>query len=114
MSLTDLKRRKPKPRKSLSIEEFIEDANNYAFGQPSLSQRTKKKHKAKQTVSLKKQSSKIFRHATFTLTESCIAQLNQLARDNKIAKSRLIRMMIKDFADKSPQAIELLIDENQD
>ena len=32
MSLTDLKRKKPKlHRESVSVDDFIEDANNYAF-----------------------------------------------------------------------------------
>jgi hypothetical protein len=43
MSLTDLKRRKKKsPRDSISVDDFIEDANNYAFGQQSAVSRNKK------------------------------------------------------------------------
>ncbi|ASJ96482.1 MULTISPECIES: hypothetical protein [Shewanella] len=114
MSLTDLKRRKPKPRKKLSVEEFIEDANNYAFGQPSLAKRIKKKRKTNTTVNQKKQASRIFRHATFTLTETSIAQLNELAKESKIAKSRLIRMMITEFASKSKQQLQALIEVSED
>lgn len=114
MSLTDLKQRKPKPRKKLTIEEFIEDANNYAFGQPSLAGRAKKKHKANETLGLKKQSTKIFKHATFTLTESSITQLNQLSKSNKVAKSRLIRMMITEFAEMSKAELQQLIENSHD
>lgn len=114
MSLTDLKRRKPKPRKKLTIEEFIEDANNYAFGQPSLAGRTKKKHKVNETLGLKKQSTKIFKHATFTLTESCITELTQLAKHNKVAKSRLIRMMITEFAEMPEAELKHLIENSHD
>ncbi|QYJ84785.1 replication protein RepA [Shewanella mesophila] len=114
MSLTDLKRRKPKPRKKLTIEEFIEDANNYAFGQPSLAGRTKKKRKVNETLGLKKQSTKIFKHATFTLTESSITELNQLAKSNKVAKSRLIRMMITEFAKMSEADLQQLIENSHD
>jgi hypothetical protein len=114
MSLTDLKRRKPKPRKKLSVEEFIEDANNYAFGQPSLTTRTRRKHKTNQTLGLKKQSTKIFRHATFTLTENAIMQLNELAKESKVAKSRLIRMMITEFAEMSKAELQQLIENSHD
>ncbi|CAM4089013.1 MULTISPECIES: hypothetical protein [Shewanella] len=114
MSLTDLKRRKSKPRKKLSVEDFIEDANNYAFGQPSLSNRVKKQRKTNTTVNQKKQASRIFRHATFTLTETSIAQLNSLAKESKVAKSRLIRMMITEFAGKSKAELQALIELSQD
>lgn len=37
MSLTDLKRKKPKQIiKPVSVDDFIEDANNYALGKASL------------------------------------------------------------------------------
>ena len=37
MSLTDLKRKKPKlHKKSVSVDDFIEDANNYAFGKQTV------------------------------------------------------------------------------
>ncbi|MCZ4337096.1 replication protein RepA [Shewanella colwelliana] len=114
MSLTDLKRRKPKPRKKLSVEEFIEDANNYAFGQPSLAKKTRKKKPTHESMELKKQSTKIYRHATFTLTEQSIEQLNELAKTANVAKSRLIRMMITDFATKDKNELASIIENSLD
>lgn len=100
MSLTDLKRQlaKKKP-KSVSIEDFIEDANNYAQGKPS--KIGAKSHGAKKTAEQAKQEKhlKQFRHATFTLTEQSISQLDELSQQTGIAKSKLLRMFIANFAD---------------
>jgi len=99
MSLTDLKRKKPKvDRSKISVEDFIADANNYAAGKPSLlvSEQLKKQKRG-----LDKQSTKTYRHATFTLTESSIAQLDKIAKGSGIAKSRLVRILIKEFSSKS-------------
>ncbi|MCH1931644.1 ribbon-helix-helix domain-containing protein [Shewanella sp. A25] len=98
MSLTDLKRKKPKQViKSVSVEDFIEDANNYAFGKASiLSTQPPPLLKG-----LDKKSTKMYRHATFTLTETSISQLDELSKETKIAKSRLVRILIDEFSRKS-------------
>lgn len=102
MSLTDLKRRKKAaPRKHVSAEEFIEDANNYAFGQPSVVSRNRKKRAHALKKGLNKHRTKIYKHATFSLTYQTIDLLDKLATDAKIAKSRLIRKLIIDFAEKT-------------
>jgi hypothetical protein len=102
MSLTDLKRRKKKsPQGSISVDDFIENANSYAFGQQSAVHRNKKKLKQAQSNGLDKRSTKIYKHATFSLTEDAIAVLDDLAKKSKIAKSRLIRILIHNFVDKS-------------
>jgi len=102
MSLTDLKRRKKiAPRKNVSIEDFIEDANNYAFGQPSVVSRNRKKLTTTKHKGLDKHSTKIYKHATFSLTEESIGILDKLASQSKIAKSRLIRILIHEFSNKN-------------
>ncbi|MBB1269920.1 replication protein RepA [Shewanella sp. SR44-3] len=89
MSLTDLKRKKLKPKpKSISADEFISDADNYAMG-----------NKAQSLIKpgLNKTNSSLYRHATFTLTEHSISQLDTLAMNNKLAKSKILRLLIDDF-----------------
>ncbi|WP_335899993.1 replication protein RepA [Shewanella algae] len=102
MSLTDLKRQKIKSKaKKVSVEDFIEDANNYAHGKPS---RLTGIAAAKSQTGLDKKSTRLYRHATFTLTEASISQLDSIARKTGIAKSRLLRIFIRDFHNLSDKA----------
>jgi hypothetical protein len=103
MSLTDLKRKKTKDtRVKVSVDDFIEDANNYALGlgashgQPVITSTTQDFLKG-----LDKKSTKIYRHATFTLTEKSISQLDEIAKSNKVAKSKILRILIDDFYQQS-------------
>lgn len=111
MSLTDLKRKKKKIHQAnISVEDFIEDANNYAQGKPSMVE-----GQDIITKGLDKKTTKIFRHATFTLTEKSIDQLSQLSKDTNIAKSRLLRIFIQEFADKDKaEQAELLTQHQND
>lgn len=100
MSLTDLKRKKPKhDRKAVSVDDFIEDANNYAFGKQTVVGQSPQMQQSTEDFlrGLDKKSVKIYRHATFTLTEKSISQLNELSKNSQIAKSKLLRMLIDDF-----------------
>ncbi|MBT1443140.1 ribbon-helix-helix domain-containing protein [Shewanella sp. JM162201] len=100
MSLTDLKRKKPKlDRGQVSVDDFIEDANNYAFGRPTILDEDGKAIRAK--FGLDKSTTKVYRHATFSLTTKAIDQLDSLAKQTGIAKSKLLRILIKEFHDKS-------------
>jgi len=97
MSLTDLKRKQPKQViKAVSVDDFIDDANNYALGKASILNVA-----ATEAKGLNKQSAKIYRHATFTLTETSISQLDILAKETKIAKSRLLRILIDEFSQRT-------------
>ena len=93
MSLADLKKKQGKrPHKKLSVEEFIEDATAYSQGKSVLSNSTKRlgiQHKRKQAV-----KSTRFKHATFSLSNECIVQLNQLTQETGINKSKLIRLLV--------------------
>ncbi len=111
MSLTDLKRKKKKVQQTkISVEDFIEDANNYALGKPSVLEAKPARPKG-----LDKSTTKIFRHATFTLTEQSIAQLNALSKETNIAKSRLLRIFIQEFCNKSKhEQTELLENSHSD
>ncbi|ABL99491.1 ribbon-helix-helix protein, CopG family [Shewanella amazonensis] len=100
MSLTDLKRKKPKQdRGKISVEDFIDDANNYAHGRPTL---LDEEHLAARVkLGLDKSTTKVYRHATFSLTTKSIKQLDELAKQSGIAKSKLLRILIKEFHEKS-------------
>ncbi|AZG72878.1 replication protein RepA [Shewanella livingstonensis] len=99
MSLTDLKRKKPKDtRVKVSVDDFIEDANKYALGLDSAhGQSTIPLNTQDFLKGLDKKSTKIYRHATFTLTEKSISQLDELAKISKVAKSKILRILIDDF-----------------
>lgn len=99
MSLTDLKRQqiKKKPA-SVSIDDFIEDANNYAQGKPSKVATETAESKAQAAETAKEKAVKQFRHATFTLTEQSISQLDDLSLQTGIAKSKLLRIFIANFS----------------
>ncbi|MCH4293708.1 MULTISPECIES: ribbon-helix-helix domain-containing protein [Shewanella] len=100
MSLTDLKRKKPKlDRDKISVEDFIEDANNYALGRPTIIDEEGRNLRIK--LGLDKSTTKVYRHATFSLTTKSIEQLDDLAKQTGIAKSKLLRILIKEFHDKS-------------
>ncbi|WP_286264133.1 hypothetical protein [Thalassotalea atypica] len=126
MSLTDLKKNKDgkTKKKTFTVDEFISDAENYAKGTPEIVKRgaapESKNLDLKQAISFaekqvterekSKGSNKPFRHATFTLSEDAIAELNLLAKDAKLAKSHIIRILIDNLSskDQKAQLVELL------
>jgi len=121
MSLTDLKKStdgRGKKRK-FTVDEFISDADNYAKGAPeivsgvnynelNLTQAvlaTKQYVKQKtENVDSERKENKPFRHATFTLSEEAIDQLQDLAIDTKLAKSHILRILIDELCNKDQQA----------
>lgn len=103
MSLTDLKRKKPKDtRVKVSVDDFIEDANKYALGlDASHGQSNIASNTQEFLRGLDKKSTKIYRHATFTLTEKSISQLDEIAKVSKVAKSKILRILIDEFYQQS-------------
>ncbi|MFB0981252.1 MAG: hypothetical protein QMC62_10095 [Alteromonadaceae bacterium] len=108
MSLTDLKKsKKQKQNKgNFTVDEFIADAENYALGHPEIvnSQVTKNVSieqaiiaAKEQLISKKAKNHKPFRHATFTLSEQAIDQLQLLAKETNLAKSHIIRILINEL-----------------
>ena len=108
MSLTDLKKsKKQKQNKgNFTVDEFIADAENYALGHPEIvnSQVTKNVSieqaiiaAKEQLISKKAKNLKPFRHATFTLSEQAIDQLQLLAKETNLAKSHIIRILINEL-----------------
>ncbi|GLX78638.1 replication protein RepA [Thalassotalea insulae] len=119
MSLTDLKKSKDDKhkKKAFTVDEFIADAENYAKGAPELVSKGKKQpvdlaqalaaakqfEVKRQAERRKSKSDKPFRHATFTLSEEAIAQLQELAKDSQLAKSHIIRILINELCNKEQQ-----------
>lgn len=110
MSLTDLKKSKngPKKSKQFTVDEFIADAENYAQGKPKIVSSEQKDLSLQEAIlaakahAANKQENKAeggrrFRHATFTLSESAIEQLQTLAAETKLAKSHIIRILINEL-----------------
>ncbi|WP_057830029.1 hypothetical protein [Colwellia sp. TT2012] len=118
MSLIDLKKsnnRKVK-KKNFTIDEFISDAEDYAIGkpkvvsgenlnleqavilakQPRAAESNRPEHQSKKSKPAK-------RHATFTLSEDAIAQLDLLAKETHLAKSHILRIMIHELCNEEQQ-----------
>lgn len=70
-----------------------------------------RKLKKKITANQAKQSNKKkYRHATFTLSEEVITQLQYLADETKLAKSHIIRILIKELDDQDKiDQLELIL-----
>ena len=113
MSLSDLKKStdgKVK-KKKFTIDEFISDAENYARGEPEIvSSDPNNKLNLRQAIAAaknhveRKKTANVervpFRHATFTLSEDAIEQLQELAADTQLAKSHIIRILIDELCNK--------------
>jgi len=108
MSLTDLKKTTQgnKKKREFTVDEFIADAENYALGHPEIVNSDNTKNVSieqailaakKQLASKKMKGNKPFRHATFTLSEQAIIQLQNLAKETKLAKSHIIRILINEL-----------------
>ncbi|KMT66167.1 hypothetical protein XM47_05195 [Catenovulum maritimum] len=89
MGMADLKRTcyKSDKIKPVDVNQFINDADNYALGLPSL---------AEQKEAVKALGSKSIRkNATFSLTELSVNELALHADKLNMSKSALIRLLIQ-------------------
>ena len=91
------------------IDDFIEDATHYAAGQPAqvpqmaeiialetgFDGEFKAQHQIKPAPKVVPKGPGPYRKATFTLSESAIAHLAELASGCDVAKSKLIRFLIE-------------------
>lgn len=110
MSLTDLKKSNSGngKKKKFTIDEFINDAENYAKGAPKIvsAKASAPKNKKQKKVA----SKKLFKHATFTFNDKTFEELNELAASSKLAKSHILRILIAQLygLDKEAQLAILL------
>ncbi|RDV29053.1 ribbon-helix-helix domain-containing protein [Alteromonas aestuariivivens] len=100
MSLYNLRKSRPTDnRNAVSVDEFIEDAIHYASGYQGAAKKAAS-HAWPDDFELgeiipffnQQEGTKPMRRATFTLTESCIDKLAELAEQTGIPRSRLIRI----------------------
>lgn len=106
MSLTDLKKGQVKPKKKkaqVSVDEFIDDALNYAQGKPQIVSA----ERATATDITKAKKKSIYRRATFTLNEQAFSQLEYLADKSDLAKSHILRILLD--ADPDPELKQQLM-----
>ena len=122
MSLSDLKKsnKDSGKKKKFTVDEFIEDAENYAKGKPKIVVVHEEKNKLavqetiketkKRKAKVKAKAKKLFRHATFTFNDKTFEQLNELSKNSKLAKSHILRILIANLAeeDKDEQLKALL------
>ncbi|MFT4924364.1 MAG: hypothetical protein ACI8WB_000442 [Phenylobacterium sp.] len=125
MSLSDLKKKSTRSRVSnCSVDEFINNANHYASGSPTaydnvVSIKTGRAAEPgpafehvqataaidtlfagmKQAALSHGNKKQPYRKATFTLSEQCIASLNQLSQQTGCSKSHLVRILIGNTRD---------------
>ncbi|WP_286234034.1 hypothetical protein [Thalassotalea sediminis] len=127
MSLTDLKKTKDgdsnKKKKNFTVDDFIADAENYAKGRPTLvseginrpANLEEALAAATQLDKVEKKQRKPFRHATFTLSEDAINQLQALSKDTNLAKSHIIRILINELcSDEQQKKLTKLLASNVD
>lgn len=89
MALRDLKKKSlPSNKISFTVDEFIDDANNYALGLPRIVSLRKELPEEDGVTRLP------MRHATFTLSEEAIAALSELSILTGEPKSKLLRRLI--------------------
>lgn len=110
MALTDLKKNSTRSTKqTLTVDEFIADAENYAMGQlqPAAGPviRTVAAAAAIQSTAsnaLAGIEKGPMRHATFTLSQQAIDILNALSQQTGVSKSKLLRQLILQLDSKAP------------
>ncbi|MGY5451068.1 replication protein RepA [Agarivorans sp. MS3-6] len=109
MSLTDLKKQSlsRNKRKKISVDDFINDAENYAQGKPSVAT-------LKAEAKPPKKAHPNFRHCTFTFDNLAIVQLQQASTQHTLPKSKLLRMLLKQFSSLDIQQQQQLLDKLQD
>ena len=107
MSLSDLKKSKKNKvkKKNFTVDEFISDAEDYAKGAPKIV--SGENLNLEQAIAIAKQrdlgSNKPKRHATFTLSEDAIEQLEVLAKESSLAKSHILRILINELSNEEQQ-----------
>ncbi|MBU3021516.1 ribbon-helix-helix domain-containing protein [Aestuariibacter sp. A3R04] len=91
MSLSSLKKSKPSVERvcAVSVDDFIDDAVNYASGQDSV---VRTLYPSLKTNGKPHSHGEPMRRATFTLSEESIEQLKSLSAQTGICRSRLIRI----------------------
>ncbi len=102
MALTDLKKNSTRSTKpTLTVDEFIADAENYAMGQLQPAAGPVMRSAVAQSAGPGAEShveagveKGPMRHATFTLSQQAIDALTALSQQTGLSKSKLLRQLI--------------------
>lgn len=101
MSLLNLSRTTPRANcineEAVTADTFIDEAVSYALGHSAKAANETLTH-SPDSVGESVTSHQPMRRATFTLTEECISQLQEISDQSGVAKSRLIRLWIAHFS----------------
>jgi hypothetical protein len=116
MGLADLKKNSTRSNAqmqlAMSIDDFIDGANRYAMGLPqqrgAVISLEELRHRGVANQLAEPRRTPPFRKATFTLSESAIAHLAEMATDCDIAKSKLMRYLIEYHYQLSPEERQLI------
>lgn len=127
MSLSDLKKSKDTKdrktdKKNFTVDEFISDAEDYALGKPKVVSHEELNLEQAVIIAKQRAAEKPWpkpkdkavkcskRHATFTLSEDAISQLELLAKESKLAKSHIIRILIDELCnEEQKKKLDLLL-----
>ncbi|NMH59227.1 replication protein RepA [Alteromonas ponticola] len=95
MSLCSLRKSQPsvKPVR-LSVDDFIDQATDYAQGRRSTFAIVRTESQVAETNAANSALSTTMKHATFSLSETAIDHLNVLSSRTGVSKSRLLRILI--------------------
>lgn len=121
MSLLDLKKSKAKntnaDERNVTVDAFIQDAENYAQGRPTLVNPNVviNKQSVEAAIGLAKEQKKkkTFKHVTYTFSEQSIDQINQISRNLSVNKSRLVRILINQFDALSDEEKKAVVEKDQ-
>ncbi len=116
MGLADLKKNSTRSNAqmqlAMSIDDFIDGANRYAMGLPqqrgAVISLEELRHRGVANQLAEPRRTPSFRKATFTLSESAIAHLAEMATDCDIAKSKLVRYLIEYHYQLTPEERQLI------
>lgn len=100
MTFSSLKKKSQSAnRKQFTVDEFIEDALNYANGHSKVVS-IHRNHQPERHEMIKNSchEHKPLRHATFTLSEESIETLAKLSVQTDISRSRLLRIWLDEMS----------------
>lgn len=100
MGMADLKRTCSKPFKleAVDVQDFIDDAENYVNGLPSLIFNAQKSLSVTTVTEPLAEDVIKRRNATFSLNEKVVDTLSELSENQHLPKSKLVRAIIAHFA----------------
>ncbi|MCD8548040.1 MAG: CopG family transcriptional regulator [Aeromonadaceae bacterium] len=116
MGLSDLKKKRDKtPIEPLTVDEFIDDAELYALGQPRLvsPERRLLQPSLPNHPSDSQATKPVYKKATYSMTLDSIDELTDIATRDGMKKSQLLRLFTHYFYHLPPEERDLIYDRLQ-